>query len=203
MPLTPFELKLRHDLDVEFRRMDRDWFFQWHNINIPRFVVDVDSFDGGRIHTGGVVFEGQIQQIFWESVERYLRKKVHENYLAWQAETKRYPRKQQVSSLEGTAVLLREFAARIVEKGVDTDRRLRGKGYPKQVPEFNASRLHAAANAEIERLKTAHLELIGENKDKVGMAQRVDNFLSTRQGIISALVLLVAIVSAVVALVAL
>ena len=31
MPLTPFELELRHDLDIEFRRMDHDWFFRRQN----------------------------------------------------------------------------------------------------------------------------------------------------------------------------
>lgn len=203
MPLTPFELKLRHDLEIEFRRMDHDWFFQWYNLNIRGHVVDVDSFDGKRIHTGGAVFGDTVQQNYWEAVERYLRQKTHETFVNWKIETEQYPAKGQASSLEGTVALLRKFAARIIEKGVETDRRLRGRGFPKQVPEFNASRFHTAANAEIERLKTAHLGLIAEPDKETGIAQRAEDFLSTRHGIISALVLLVAILSVVVALIAL
>lgn len=201
MPLTPFELKLRHDLDIEFRRMDHDWFFPWYNLNIRDRVVDVDSFDGHRIHTGGVVFGDTIQQLYWQAIERYLRQKIHETFVNWKIETEQYPVAGQAFSLEGTATLLWKFVARIVEKGVETDRRLRGRGFPKQVPVFNATRFHTAANAEIERLKNAHQGLIAKPSEQRSLSQRINDFFQTKQGIMTALGLFLAVLSLVVVLV--
>ena len=112
MEQTPFELRLRHDLDVDFRRMDHDWFFRWHSLNIQNALVDVDAFDGSRISVGGIFFEGQIQQAYWRAVERFLRQKVHETFADWKTETADYPLEQQQLSLEGAAASLGQFCCK-------------------------------------------------------------------------------------------
>src|SRR3990170_5195807 len=194
--LTPFELKLRHELDLEFRRMDSDWFFRWHNLNIQNSVVDVDRFDGGRIHTGGVVFEGQIQQIYWETLTRFLKQTIHATFATWKRDTADYPIEQQKHSLEGVAASLWRFVSKIIEHGVDTDRRLRGSGYPENVKKFNASGFHSAANAEIERLRSAHSALVSEPKAaKRSSLHRLESFFSTWPGIVAISLALLGIIA--------
>jgi hypothetical protein len=47
--MTPFELNLGHDLDIERQRFDNEWLFKWYNTNIEGRIVDVPSFDGGGL----------------------------------------------------------------------------------------------------------------------------------------------------------
>ncbi len=65
---TPFEISLVHELGQDVIRMANDWFFKWHSINIENRTVDVEDFYGGRITVGGIMFQGQIQEIYWSSV---------------------------------------------------------------------------------------------------------------------------------------
>jgi len=80
--------------------------------------------------------------------------------------------------LENTAFLLKSYAARVIDHARDTDRRLRGRGFPEKVPPYDASALYIQAQAEIEDLKTAHGQLLGEidaeTTKPVGLAKRVD-----------------------------
>jgi hypothetical protein len=192
-PATPFELKLRHELDLEFRRMDSDWFLRWHNLNIRNAVVDVDRFDGGRIHTGGIVFEGQVQQIYWETVGRFLKQKIHATFALWKSEAADYLIEQRRLSLEGISSSLRLFVSKIIKHGVETDRRLRGRGYPTSVKEFNASRFQSAVNAEIECLRAAHLSLIPVPSQRL-FVHGVERFFSTWPGIMTIVLTLLGIV---------
>ncbi len=154
-PLTPFELLLRRELEGEFVRMANEWFFRWYSINIQGMSVDVDNFYGGRIRTGGVVFRGQIQQIYWQSVDRYLVELVHEKFRRWQDAVDNYPSEFRGPSLKRMTDQLRGFVARICQHAVETDRRLRGGGRPEDVQPYSASGVHSSANAEILRLEQA------------------------------------------------
>lgn len=78
--MTPFEFQLRHELNEAFVRMANEWFSKWHNLNIEGRVVDVEDFYGRRFHTGGVKFQGQIQELYWRSVGKYLADKIHETF---------------------------------------------------------------------------------------------------------------------------
>ena len=73
---TPFELSLEDELDLERQRFVNEWLFRWHNINIAGKVVEVEDFRGGKFHVGGIVFQGQIQEMNWNAIERYLSRKV-------------------------------------------------------------------------------------------------------------------------------
>lgn len=157
---TPFELSLQHELDAEARRFGNEWLFRWHNINIRGNVVDVEDFFGGRIHFGGIRFEGQPQGIFWQSVEKYLRDEVHAVFERWDVATAGYPVHLRRSSLAGTRSATWGFVGRIIEHAKDTDRRLRGSGDPSSVTPRNTSGTQSAVNAEIERLKASHAALI-------------------------------------------
>ncbi len=64
--MTPFELSLGHDLDIECQRFNNEWLFKWYNTNIEGRIVDVPSFDGGRITRNGV-FQGLLLRLLHAS----------------------------------------------------------------------------------------------------------------------------------------
>ncbi len=197
--MTPFELSLQNELNVEALRFANEWLFKWYNLNIEGHTVDVDRFDGGRIHLSGIRFEGQPQQIFWQAIRSYMNQKIHETFRHWDAETKVYPDSLRRASIDGVERDIRQFVTKVVSDGVDTDRRLRGRGYPQNVASFNATECLSAANAEIARLAEAHRALLGERVDqqKLGRLpykQRIENFLSDHRGIMTAIGLLIAVI---------
>jgi hypothetical protein len=151
--VTPFELSLRNELDVERQRFGNEWLFKWHSLNIEGRTVDVDRFDGGRICVGGLVFEDQLQSIYWQAIGRYLNSKVHQ-------ETRSYPVGSRRSSLDGTERVLWEFVANVVRHATETDQALRGRGYPKKDAPRDGSAAHTGANVDIHRLAEAYRALL-------------------------------------------
>jgi hypothetical protein len=67
--MTPFELSLENDLNVEWQRFANDWLFKWHGMTYEGGKTDVDDFRGGRIRYAGIAFGHQQQQIFWQAIE--------------------------------------------------------------------------------------------------------------------------------------
>lgn len=153
--LTPFELFLKSELDNERLRFGSEWVFKWHQINIEGRSTDVDDFKGGRIRLGGVKFDGQPQAIYWNTLRRYLQQKIHSTFRQWDEKCREYSATQRISSLDGTAGLLESFVGQLVEKAADTDRRLRGRGYPQNVAAYNPSKTITSARVEIIRLQSA------------------------------------------------
>src|SRR5665213_2028713 len=120
--MTPFELSLGHDLDIERRRFGNEWLFRWYCLNMEGRTVDVPSFDGGRITIGGVRFEGQAQSIYWQAIGRYLNGKVHETFQKWDHDTRPYPATQRAASLDGTEQLVSRFVAEVARSALETYR---------------------------------------------------------------------------------
>lgn len=183
--MTPFELSLRNELDVERMRFGNEWLFKWHSINIEGRSVDVDRFDGGRISYGGIVFEGQPQAVYWRAIGRYLNGKVHAIFQKWDQETRAYPVAARRSSLDGTERLLWEFVANVVRHATETDQALRGRGHPKADVPRDASGAHTGANVEIHRLAKAHRELLPSEtvEQELSMRGRIAEALNLRPGL--------------------
>jgi hypothetical protein len=158
--MTPFELSLSYELDIERQRFDSEWLFQWHNISSERHIVDVPDFRGGRITIGGVRFEGSAPLVYWNALGRYVNGKVHETFQRWDRETLPYPAALRRSSLHGTEMVLRRFVAAVMERANSTDQALRGRGTPKTDKAMEGSAAHSHANVEILRLKHAHEALL-------------------------------------------
>jgi hypothetical protein len=164
--MTPFELTVQSELDVEWQRFNNEWLFPWHNLNIEGRIVDVPNFQGtSRITIGGCLFQGQQQDIYWQAIGRYLNQKIHEVFRRWDTETSSYPSKLRSGSLDGVDHLLKRFVAKIVTLANDTALRLKARGYPQNVTPYNSTGYHSAANVEIIRLVEAHKSLMAHKTD--------------------------------------
>jgi hypothetical protein len=120
----------------------------------------VEDFRGGRIHYGGITFGHQQQQIFWQALERYLLQQVHDLFKKWDVETKEYPLVTRLRSIDGVSQKIRTFVQQVNVRAVETDRRLRGKGYPGSVQPFNPAIQMSRAEAEVLRVAEAHRQLL-------------------------------------------
>lgn len=158
--MTPFELSLQHDLEVERQRFDSDWLFKWYGMTYEGGQTNVEDFKGGRIAYGGILFEGSPPLVFWNAVERYLVQQVHKAFQRWEKETVTYSEPVRRASLERTGGLVRAFVATVVQKAVTTDQALRGRGTPKTDIPHGSSGAQTGANAAIHKLTKAHLELL-------------------------------------------
>lgn len=193
--MTPFELNLQNDLAIERQRFANKWLFVWHNINILNLTVDVDDFRGGRIHVGGIVFQGQIQQIYWQAVTRYLAAQFHATFSKWDEATASYPTIARQSSLKGTESLLLQFVATTVNSATDTDRRLRAKGYPDSVEVYNSSGVINRARAEIMQLASSYRSLIAnDSPSRKSAIQQLEVFGTKYRGTIAIVGLVAALV---------
>lgn len=198
--MTPFEVSLESELSIESTRFANEWLFKWHNLNIPGHTVDVDRFDGGQIHLGGITFGHQQQQIFWQAIGLYLNRKIHEIFGRWDAETRTYPNNMRRASIDGVEQRLQQFVVRIVKHSTDTDRRLRGRGFPEKVPAFDSTAYQSRAKAEILRVAASHRALLDQSNatQLLSRKQRVENYLSNHKGIMTAIALAVAVIGLVV-----
>jgi hypothetical protein len=202
--MTPFDLRLRHELDAEFVRMANEWFFKWHNINIEGRVVEVEDFFGGRFHTGGIEFWGTVRDLYWRSVEKYLVDLIHKTFAQWDTETRNYPADQRRESIADMSMALRQHSAKIVAYATDTDRRLRGKGFPGNVQTYNSTGIQTAANVTIDRLRDAHLTLLAEPTQTTAeeieppLFKRLEGFAAEWRGTVTLISLGLAVVGLIV-----
>lgn len=144
--------------------MDSDWFFRWHALNYEK-EVDVDRFDGQRIHTGGLRFEAgtTIELVYWEAVARYVSNKINDVFERTENEIRISPNRS-FDLAEDAANVLRPFFQRILNHAIDTDRRLKGRGYPdKKYTAPNSSKVSFVA--EIERRKNSLCEFYKPRAD--------------------------------------
>ncbi|MDP3740082.1 MAG: hypothetical protein Q8R02_22045 [Hyphomonadaceae bacterium] len=191
---TPFEIELVAQLDIERLRFSNEWLFPWHQINMPDRSVNVEDFKGGRITFGNTAFEGQAREIYWLAIGRYLTQEIHSVFRKWDTATINYPAIRRFSALDGAEGLLLSFITQTIERAVDTDKRLRGRGFPRDVVLYNASREHSHANAQTYRLAQSHRMLGVESvpAPKRSALQLIETLGTKYRGTIAIIALLVA-----------
>lgn len=126
--MTPLGERLRLFLDEEFARMQNEWFFKWHFIGRDG-PVEIDSFRGRPICYGGIKFEGSPVQVYWDTIQLYLRKKIAEVFDKLEADLRGYPIDVRIAALQEGGQLIKAFAARIRNAAIEKDRILRGNGF--------------------------------------------------------------------------
>lgn len=166
--LTPIASRLSITLDDEVRRMQNEWFFKWHFIGKDG-PVDIDSFDGRKIHYGGIKFSGTAQDVYWQTIQRYLRKKISSIFHALEEELPNYPVEVRERAISEAQALVASFASRIRRITVEKDRILRGDGinFP---PERDRGSWEGAGQREIEALAANLREIYCQRTISVGGA---------------------------------
>jgi hypothetical protein len=193
--VTPVELSIEAELNLETQRFNNDWLFKWHGMTYEGGKTDVADFRGGRIHFSGIKFGYQQQTIYWQAIDAYLRQKTHAVFKQWDADTQSYPLAARRASIDGVEQTLKRFVARILSLSLETDKRLRGSEIP-HVP--SGDQTYSAG--EVSYLAAAHRALIDqaieEQKPKVVVTisrkQKLEEFFSNHKGIMGAIGLLVA-----------
>lgn len=203
--VTPVELSIDAELNVETQRFANDWLFKWHGMTYEGGKTDVEDFRGGRIRFGGIKFGQQQQAIYWQAIDRYLRQRTHAVFRQWDAETQTYPPATRRSSIDGIERALGRFVAQILSRALETDKRLRGSGYPESVMPFvPTSGQGGGVGAEVARLAAAHRALIDQAMaeqtpkavDPLSYWKWIETFYSNNKGLIWFSGILIAIISA-------
>jgi hypothetical protein len=205
--VTPVELSIDAELSAEIQRFANDWLFKWHGMTYEGGKTDVEDFRGGRIHFAGIKFGQQQQAIYWQAIDRYLRQKTHVVFRQWDAETQTYPLATRRSSIDGVERALGRFVAEILSRALETDKRLRGSGYPQSVMPFVPTPGQGGGvGAEVAHLAAGHRTLtnqvIAEQTPKVveplSYWKWIEAFYSNNKGLIWFIGILVAITTAVI-----
>ena len=160
--MTPVELSIDAELNVEIQRFDNDWLFKWHGMTYEGGKTDVEDFRGGRIHFAGIKFGGQPQTIYWQAIDRYLRQKTHAVFKQWDTETQNYPLATRRASIDGIERALGRFIAQILSRALETDKRLRGSGNPQNVMPYTPPPGQGGVGGEVAYLAAAHRALIDQ-----------------------------------------
>jgi hypothetical protein len=155
--VTPVELSIEAELNLETQRFNNDWLFKWHGMTYEGGKTDVEDFRGGRIHFSGVTFGYQQQTIYWQAIDAYLRQKTHAVFKQWDADTQNYPLTTRRASIDGVEQALKRFVARILSLSLNTDKRLRGSGNA-----YIPSGDQTYSGGEISYLAAAHRALIDQ-----------------------------------------
>lgn len=125
--MTPIAERLEVALESEILRMQNRWFFEWHFIKGERPAV-MDDFNGGTIQYSGIAFSGSARLVYWDSIRRYLRKKISELFDQVETTLPQYPRELRLAAITECHYVILRFAGRIKQISIDKDRILRGDG---------------------------------------------------------------------------
>jgi hypothetical protein len=128
--MTPLATRLQLALENEFRRMDNVWFFKWHHIGGDR-PIEIDAFDGRSICYSGIRYDGTAQKVYWDTIQRYLKKEIVSRFLELEIEVKsnpEYPPETIERTLNEAQQLLSSFSQRIRNQAIEKDRILSGDG---------------------------------------------------------------------------
>jgi hypothetical protein len=155
--VTPVELSIEADLNLETQRFNNDWLFKWYGMTYEGGNTDVEDFRGGRIHFSGITFGYQQQTIYWQAIDVYLRQKTHAIFKQWDSDSKSYPLTTRRASIDGVEQTLKRFVARILSLSLNTEKRLRGNGNP-----YIPSSDQTYSGGEISYLAAAHRALIDQ-----------------------------------------
>lgn len=122
--MTPIGYRLSLHLDEEVVRMANEWFFKWHRIGAQN-SVEIESFCGKPICYGGIKFSGSPRDVYWDTIQRYLRKKISGVFDDLERDLKDYPITSGASAIDEVSSLAKNFAYRIRRMAIEKDKLLR------------------------------------------------------------------------------
>jgi hypothetical protein len=125
--LTPVGSRLSASLSDEYLRMQNEWFFRWHFIGEGP-AVEIDSFRGRPICYRGIKFSGSAADVYWDTIQHYLRKKIDAMLNGMEEELKGYSLEIKDKALTEAKQIVVQFAGKIRRAAIEKDRILRGDG---------------------------------------------------------------------------
>ena len=125
--MTPTASRLKARLDDRRSWFANEWFHKWHFIGKDG-PVSIDSFEGRRIHYGGIKFSGTARQVYWDAVVRGVRKDIVEQFAWIDQEVRNYNRITARQAIDECAGQLASFVRVIRREAIKKDRILRGDG---------------------------------------------------------------------------
>ncbi len=97
-------------------------------LTLTRRTVEIESFNGRPICYGGIKFDSTARDVYWDTIQRYLRQKVGAVFDDLEKELKSYPIDVRDQALTEARSLLLHFCGRIRAITIEKDRILRGNG---------------------------------------------------------------------------
>jgi hypothetical protein len=179
--LTPFGHRLSTRLENERLRMSNEWFFFWHSLGHGG-AVDVDDFNGRRIRIGGVRFSGSTEVVYWSTVRRYIANQINDTFEVAENEIRATSTSNARAIVDDASGLLIAFCQRILGEAIETDRRLKGNGFPD--PSYQSP--HAARvlfRGDVEVRKNSMIAFYHHNKPpKQSLGARIEKFVEKNKG---------------------
>jgi len=158
--MTPFELAVEKDLNIEADRFYNQWIFKWHGMTYEGGKTDVEDFKGSRIQLAGGQFGYSQQVIYSQAIDRYLLLKVHEIFQLWETETKGYSARTRLASITGVERALGRFVTTVTQRSLETAARLRNVSGT--IVAAGQHHVGTPPGAEVMRLAQAHRALLEE-----------------------------------------
>ena len=162
---TPQSISPAHDLIQEHVSGLFDHFIQhaiapWALFNTLS-GVSIDLPDGRKIRYSGIEFSGSARIVFWEGFPKPFIQEISQKAFEW---TRKLCQEQKLSPsipLQETASFLENGLDRSLDKMVEIDQRLRGKGVPSSVPRYPPTQEQASLKRLINNRLKAELRLAG------------------------------------------
>ena len=145
---SPAQSFIRSKVEKEFEILDREKVTPWAFLTSNG--ISIDAPDGTLWFYSSMEFEGSIRDSFWKSFLRPFIEDIVERSFV---ETRRLCQEQGVSvrePLKETGMELHKGLETILARMVDIDRRLRGKGFPKNVQPADPTDLRREMEAIID-----------------------------------------------------
>lgn len=128
--MTPIGYRLQQKLDAERRRMANEWFSKWHYIGKTGDPVKIDNFRGGNISLGGVKYAGSAVDVYWDTMNVYMKHIIAQSFDDLEKEIQAYPADVRRQSVQDALDIVRIFIREILQMASDKDCILRGHGAP-------------------------------------------------------------------------
>jgi hypothetical protein len=125
--LTPIGSRLLTSLNDEYLRMQNEWFSDG-TLSAVHQAWKLRVSSGSRFFMGGIKFSGSARLVYWDTIQRYLRKKIGSVFDESEQELKQYSLEIRAEALTEAKWIVSEFAAKIRRAAIEKDRILRGNG---------------------------------------------------------------------------
>ncbi|MDG5748550.1 hypothetical protein P8Q88_10205 [Qipengyuania sp. XHP0207] len=179
------ERRLRPDLPISSRfaeRLDdrRRWFERWLSrwqLISGQEIVEIDSFGGEPIRTGGLEYSGTIVHVYWDAIVRGLRKEIVAQFEWLEQQVAGKPLAQAEQIIDVCAGKLVTFAERIRRDAIAKDSILRSRNGVR-APASDEGRWDGADRNAVIRQASGMLESLKASQPTASASVRTPPFWS-------------------------